>query len=83
VGRLGNSDHEMALNNLETSVHVEAAKNVRNRRKANWYVRQEMKQTDWEKVMACKSVQEMWFLFKEKINSRNNNNVPWKDTYQV
>lgn len=78
AGRLGSSDHEMIFVTISMEGKArEQTKQGLNWRRADWEsMRLDMAYIDWRTVLMGLSTQDMWLLFRSKIEQTIKKNVP-------
>jgi hypothetical protein len=78
AGRLGKSDHEMILSSIVMDAEdVETEKTTINWKKADWsQMCKNMSEIKWSEEFEGKTAQEMWMLFRSKVEKTVTENVP-------
>ena len=84
-GRLGKSDHEMLLVELEVGQrNVKEKEFTRNWRRANWEaMREELSERDWRTELNCLNTEEAWCTFKYSVESAVEKYVPLREIRQA
>ena len=78
IGKLGASDHEMMVVDLELGVvkRKETRRRVKNYKRGNYVQMREMMDIQWEEVLRGKSVEEMWREIAGRIDDAVDECVP-------
>ena len=84
IGRIGSSDHETLMVHIQSDVVTRSAGG----KSHDWYrakfteMRRELS-IDWEMAMRNMNVQEMWDVFKMRVNTAIENHVPLRQNKRI
>ena len=80
IGKLGSSDHEMLMVNLNLGVvREETKKSVKDYRRGEYEEMRKLVSIDWKKELAGKDAEGMWNVIQGSINDAVEKCVPEKN----